>query len=146
MARTRIVGTVEEAIAIEERLLGRKLPLSFKLWLLENNGLELDYIHIYPVRDERDTRKTWESLAYNLNNEWAEWTSSFSNELFRHLLPFADFRTGDFFCFDYSVNEMPGEWPVVLWSHESGKSQFYASDFNAWKSKILDEASGYKPK
>ncbi len=58
MSRSRIIGTVEEALQIEESLLGRKLPRSFRNWLLENNGLDIGEVHIYPVRDERDTRKT----------------------------------------------------------------------------------------
>lgn len=130
MPRSPLIGTVEEALEIEEALLSRKLPKSFRDWLLENNGSDMEDIHIYPVRDERDTRKTWASLAYNLENEWADWLLNFGDESFSYLLPFADFGTGDFYCFDYSVEELNGEWPVVLWSHETGKTEFYACDFS----------------
>jgi len=72
MSRSRIIGTVEEALEIEESLPGRKLPQSFRDWLLESNGIDLEDVHIFPVRDERDTRKIWESLSYLPRNAWAE--------------------------------------------------------------------------
>ena len=127
MSRSRIVGTVEEAIAIEEALLGRSLPPSFRVWLLANNGSDLGDIHIYPVRDERDTRKTWESLAYNLQHEWAESLNHFKDAIYAHLLPFADVGNGDFFCFDSSLVAAEDERPVVVWSHETGKTDFFAA-------------------
>lgn len=137
MARTRIIGTVEEAVAIEESLLDRRLPESFRSWLLENNGLDIEDVHIYPVRDERDTRKTWESLAYNLTHEWAEGLSKLNPADYLHLLPFADFGSGDFYCFDYSADENDGEWPVVLWSHETGATEFYAANFTEFEAKVI---------
>ena len=132
MSRSRIIGTVEEAVEIEEALLGRKLPPSFRKWLLENNGQGLDDIHIYPVRDERDTRKTWESLSYLLEHEWAESVSEFRQTLYAHLLPFADAGNGDFYCFDYSVVETNDERPVVFWSHETGEVSSVATGFTAF--------------
>lgn len=138
MSRSRIIGTVEEALAIEESLLGRKLPRSFRNWLLENNGLDIGEVHIYPVRDERDTRKTWESLSYNLQNEWADWLKHFKQAIYAHLLPFADAGTDDYYCFDYSVAEERGERPVVLWSHETGETTFIATDFAAFEKKMMD--------
>jgi hypothetical protein len=142
MARSRITGTVEEALAIEESLLGRKLPRSFSDWLLDNNGLDIEEVHIYPVRDERDTRKTWESLSYLLINDWAEGLLKFNQAIYSHLLPFADSGTSDYFCFDYSVPGENGERPIVLWSHKTGKTEFFAVDFREFEMKILAGASG----
>lgn len=133
MSGSRIIGTVEEALEIEESLLGRKLPRSFCDWLLENNGLDIEEIHIYPVRDERDTRKTWESLSYLLENDWAECLARFKGRTYAHLLPFADFGTGDSYCFDYSVPEINGERPVVLWSRETGNADLVATDFREFR-------------
>jgi hypothetical protein len=129
---------VEEAIEVEESLFGRKLPWSFKDWLLENNGLDIAEIHIYPVRDERDTRKNWESLSYLMKHDWIEGLRKFNREIYSHLVPFADFGTGDFNCFDYSVAEIKGERPIVLWSHASGETDFFAADFKAFESKVQD--------
>lgn len=141
MGRFRIVGTVEEAIEIEEAALNRVLPDSFKNWLLDNNGTDLDSLHIYPVRDERDTRKTWQSLYYNFEHEWAECRKKFyqTDQIFSHLLPFADFGTGGFYCFDYSVEAQSGERRVVLWSSESGSTELYAENFNEFIEKVLSK-------
>jgi len=107
MRRPRTIGTTEAAIKKGEDFLKRKLPTSFRKWLLINNGLGIDGVNIYPVRDERDVRKTWASLSYNLNNGWAAWLENFeeTEANFSHLLPFADFGTGDYYCFDYSESE-----------------------------------------
>ena len=105
--------------------------------MLKNNGQDLGEIHIYPVRDERDTRKTWESLVYNLEHEWTESVSEFKQALFAHLLPFADAGNGDFYCFDYSVAEKDGERPVIVWSRESGEAVSFAPDFSAFETIIL---------
>jgi len=141
MGRSRITGTVKEALAIEESLLGRKLPRSFSDWLLENNGLDIEEVHIYPARDERDTRKTWESLSCLLRNDWTESLLKFNQAIYPHLLPFADFGTGDYYCFDYSVPGRNGERPIVLWSHETGEAEFFAIDFKAFEMKILSGVS-----
>jgi hypothetical protein len=142
MSRSRITGTVEEALAIEDSLLGRKLPQSFFDWLLENNGLDIEEVHIYPVRDERDTRKTWESLSYLLHNDWAECLVRFKGTTYAHLLPFADFGTGDFYCFDYSVPVRKGERPVVLWSRETGDADLVATDFRGFRRKMCAGVTG----
>ncbi len=139
MKRHRIIGTTEEAIAREETALNRRLPMSFRAWLLENNGLDIEGVHIYPVRDERDIRKTWESLSYNLENGWAAWLENFEEEQidFSHLLPFADYGTGDYYCFDYSVTEDGKEQPVVRWSHETGETEYRARDFFEFRQRVL---------
>ena len=136
LSRSRITGTVEEALPIEESLLGRKLLRSFCDWLLENNGLDIDEVHIYPVRDERATRKIWESLSYLLNNDWVECLARIKGTIYAHLLPFADFGTGDFYCFDYSVPERIGERPVVLWSRETGNADLVATDFKEFRKEV----------
>ena len=137
MPRMRIIGTVEAAIEIEESLLGRKLPTSFRNWLLENNSLGVGETYIYPVRDERDTRKTWNSLSYNLQHDWKESLAGFEVTRYVHLLPFADATLTDYFCFDYSQPEDDGERPVVLWLQETGEVKPYAANFDEFKSKIV---------
>jgi hypothetical protein len=139
MKRSRVIGTSEEAIKKEESSLNRNLPPSFREWLLKNNGLDIEGVHIYPIRDERDVRKTWESLTHNLENGWAAWLENFEEEEmdFSHLLPFADYGTGDYYCFDYSSISDSGECPIVRWSHETGETEFRANDFTELKKKIL---------
>lgn len=139
MKRPRVIGTTEEAIRREETSLNRTLPESFKLWLLKNNGLGIEGVHIYPVKDERDVRKTWESLSHNFENNWAGWLENFEEEdiEFSHLLPFADFGTGDYYCFDYSNIKENGECSIVRWSHETGETELRASNFGEFVEKVL---------
>jgi len=134
MSKQRIIGTTIEAIKAEEHLIGKELPKDFTEWLLENNGLDIESIHIYPIKDNRDIRKTWESISYNLENGWSDWIGNFEGELcFNHLLPFADFGTGDYYCFDCNNKSN-----VVIWRHESGETEYRASNFNEFRKKIID--------
>jgi hypothetical protein len=56
----RVIGTTEDALERAEKELQRVLPPSFRAWLLEKNGLwGLEGVHIFPVQDDRDLRKTW---------------------------------------------------------------------------------------
>ncbi len=137
MKRPRTIGTTEESIAAAEAGLGRRLPPDFRAWLIEHNGTGIDYVHIYPVRDERDPRKTWESIVHNFKNGWQQWLANFDEEdrSFEHLLPFADFGSGDYYCFDYSG---PGLSPtVILWSHETGDTEHRADSFAEFLAQIL---------
>lgn len=131
MKRARFIGTTEEAICTEEVKLRRVLPVSFRSWLLENNGLSIGSIHVYPVFDERDPRKTWDSLHHNYCNGWAAWLENFDDECrdFSFLLPFADFGSGDYYCFDYRAATVEGEWLIVRWSHETGEVDKRAQTF-----------------
>jgi hypothetical protein len=136
----RVLGTTETAIAREEALLGRALPLSFHAWLLENNGRDLDGVHIYPVLDDRDPRKTWDSLSRNLRERWAAWLENFPgrDEEFSRLLPFASFGTGDYYCFDYGHIFRTAETPVVLWSHETGDTEPRGESFEEFRKRLLE--------
>ena len=120
MNKHRIIGTTDEAISQAERELGRSFPQSFREWLIINNGRNLDGVHIYPVFDEREPRKTWDSIVRNFQVGWKAWLENLEcRESVKSLLPFADFGTGDYYCFDYSDLGEAGEPRVVLWSHES---------------------------
>ncbi len=134
----RVFGTTEEAVAKAETALGRIFPPSFRSWLLQNNGRDAEGVHIYPVMDERDPRKTWDSIDRLYQNGWADWLANFEDENrdFSYLLPFADYGTGDFYCFDYSRLDSASETPVVRWSHESGETEDRAATFPEFVVKV----------
>ena len=136
----RVIGTTEEAIVQAEKELDRRLPPSFRAWLLAKNGLDIEGVSVYPVFDERDPRKTWDSIVRNYRNGWAEWLDNFRDEplTFDHLLPFADYGTGDFYCFDYNELQLNGECPVVRWSHETGECDPRASSFEEFEQKVRE--------
>jgi len=134
----RAIGTTEDAILRAEVAIGLRLPPSFRSWLLTNNGLGVHGVSIFPVRDERDIRKTWDSIDRKFLRDWRAAAEYFGEgeRCFSHLVPFADFGTGDFYCFDYSTEKTLEEVSVVRWSHETGDSVFRASSFAEFVSKL----------
>ena len=117
----RVIGTTDAAIEAAEAQLGLRLPPSFRAWLLRNNGLGVEDVFIFPVYDERDPRKTWDSIVRQY--EGGRWVHEGLAEInFQHLLPFASCGSGDYCCFDLSRRQETGEAPVVLWSHETGET------------------------
>ena len=102
-------------------------------WLLVNNGRALGALSVFPVYDEANARKTWESIARHYNTSWQEWLENVDggNDA-STLLPFAQFGTGDYYCFDYAQTGPSGEPVVVLWSHETGATSTVAPDFAAF--------------
>ena len=130
MKRRRQIGTTDDAIIRAEAGLKRTLPSDFRKWLLAHNGIGIGYVHIYPVMDDRDPRMTWDSIVHNYENSWRGWLANFDMDKsnWDHLLPFADFGSGDCYCFDYS-GEDNSATRVVLWSHETGETEYRADDF-----------------
>lgn len=133
----RVIGTTIEAIEKAEKDLGFLLSPSHRDWLLSNNGKYLEDITIFPVFDERDPRKTWDSIVRNFNENWQSWVSNFGAAYnFSHLLPFGEFGTGDYFCFDFSSVGLNSEAVVVRWSHETGETEHIAKNFAEFVLKV----------
>ena len=137
--RPRVFGTTNQAISAEEAI-NFRFPPSFHTWLLKNNGLHLEGVDsIYPIYDERDPRKTWDSIVRNYKENWAQWIDNFEGYgepfNFDHLLPFAEVGSGDCYCFDYSRVQTDGETPVVLRSHETGEIEDRAATFEEFVEK-----------
>ena len=126
----RVIGTTDLAISKAETELGFQLPSTFREWLKENNGRSIEDVTIFPVFDERDPRKTWDSIVRNCNTNWKPWLDNFGPDHdFSHLLPFGEFGSGDYFCFDFSQTSANGEPIITLWSHETGEAEFVANNF-----------------
>lgn len=136
--RPRVIGTIQDAIIKTEIELNFKFPSSFRGWLIQNNGLDFEGISIFPVFDERDPRKTFNSIVRNYNENWLAWLENFEDKeiSFGHLLPFAEFGTGDCYCFDYSEIHQNKEISVVHWSHETGETEFRGENFEDFLEKL----------
>jgi len=134
----RVVGTTEEFIIDAERELGIKLPRSYRTWLLENNGKEIEIVRLFPVFDARDPRKTWDSIVRNYQGNWQEWRRNVADWGFDsdNLVHIGMYGNGDFCCFDYSRVRNNGEVPIVLWSHETGDTEDRAQDFTDFLVKL----------
>lgn len=137
MKTSRSIGTTDGAISKAESELNVVFPLSFRAWLRQNNGLRIGDITIFPVYDDRDPRKTWDSIVRNFNEEWASWIRTLprSGKEFLKLIPFGEFGTGDYFCFNYSATTTDNEPTVVLWSHETGEHETVADSFATFVSR-----------
>ena len=133
----RTIGTTENAISAAEAELGFRLPASFRQWLIENNGLGIEDISIFPVFDDRDPRKTWNSIVREREIATDYWSDVFGNDgkSFSDLLPFAAFGTGDYYCFDFSQPSGQDEYVVVHVSHETGECTFRANSFAEFAAK-----------
>lgn len=139
----RVIGTTPEAIAKAEAATGFQFPTSFRDWLLRNNGLGLEDLRIFPVLDARDPRKTWDSIVREHEAAMRGWAEVFGGNpraSFSNLLAFADAGTGNYYCFDYTVPTMPGEYPVVRVSHETGERQVKAQTFEEFVAKVASGA------
>ncbi|MCO7608840.1 SMI1/KNR4 family protein [Pseudomonas chlororaphis] len=134
MGQARVIGTTIEAIRSAETALGRTLPGSFVEWLLDHNGKALGALEVFPVFDARDPRKTWESIVRHFEGNWQAWQDNVCADPagFSRWLPFAQFGTGDFYCFDYAVLGQAAEPVVVLWSHETGRTTVVADSYGAF--------------
>ncbi|AZC23158.1 SMI1/KNR4 family protein [Pseudomonas sessilinigenes] len=134
MGKVRVLGTTQEAIHAAETQLGLPLPKSFADWLLANNGRALGALVVLPVFDARDPRKTWDSIVRYFQGGWQRWQENFGDrpEGCSRLLPFAEFGTGDCYCFDYATLGETGEPVVVLWSHETGQASVVADSYAAF--------------
>jgi hypothetical protein len=129
MSKSKSIGTTPAAIAGAEQALGRPLPTSYVQWLLVNNGRALGALSVFPVYDTDNARKTWESIDRHYRTDWQEWLKNVGCGNVASLLPFAQFGTGDYYCFDYAQTGPSGEPVVVLWSHETGATTAVAPDF-----------------
>jgi cell wall assembly regulator SMI1 len=134
--KRRVTGTTEEAICRTETELKRQLPPSIRDWYLMNNGRYLEGVRILPIPDERDIPNTWDSIVRHNTEFWPDENFEDEDMEFDHLLPFAKFGTGDYYCFDYSQEQPDGEYPVVLWSHETGETEFRAHSFSDFEAKV----------
>lgn len=134
MSKNTSIGTTPAAIAAAEQALGRALPPSFVQWLLVNNGRALGALSVFPVYDAANARKTWESITRHYQEDWQQWLENMdgSGNDAGSLLPFAQFGTGDYYCFDYAQTGAAGEPAVVLWSHETGATTTVAPGFAAF--------------
>lgn len=133
----RVIGTTEEALSRAEGQLGRLLPASFRAWLKEHNGTGLESVEVFPVLDDRDPRKTWDSIVRQ-QDLWRSYCADVfgPNVSFEALLPFASFGTGDCYCFDYSSEGATGEPVVVFWSHETGEVEPRGESFADFSAKL----------
>jgi hypothetical protein len=139
-SKHRVIGTTEQALARTEAQLPHPLPRSFRAWLKQNNGLGLDSVTIFPVLDDRDPRKTWDSIV----RQYEQW-KSYAEEIIEvpaddlaPLLPFGSYGTGDYYCFCYASADRLSEPTVVRWSHENGETEPRGGSFPEFMERLAE--------
>lgn len=122
--------TSEEFISEEERRLGAGLPATFRAYLSESNGGEVEVLEdvwqVFPVFDSSERKRS----ARTANHLFRERDVSRSWGGFPiDALPFADCGSGDRLVFLLESETKYGE-AVYLWSHEQRNLEKLAESFN----------------
>ncbi len=137
--RRRVIGTTASCIEDAEKQLRFALPPSFRTWPLDNNGMPLRTVSIFPVFDPRDPRKTADSIVREYTSNWQSLRNTSGDaDKFAFLLPFAQFGTGDYYCFDYRYIVASGEVPVVLWNHQTEECEYRNPDFATFVERLVN--------
>ena len=135
----RIIGTTRVFIEREEKQLGRKLPTDFVNWIMENNTRSLGGLTIHPIRDDRNLRQSWDSIA-KVYEKWSN-NDSIPEQVRNSKIPFADYGTGDVFCFDSSPDAENSA--IFLWPHEHDDTLKFVNCFSEFidivEANLLDD-------
>lgn len=144
-----------QEIAAAEAVLRLTLPPSYRCFLSITNGLGIGTFSITGIYGAGPTRANWDAVVLNQWSECekyrheiaAEWRSfqgvydyerimdwergenSFGSDE-TILVPFA--YTYETWCFDRTRSNENGEYPVMLWDHETREASESYADFPAW--------------
>jgi len=113
-------GTEPANIDAAEQQIDFRFTPSFRAWLLENSGLCVGEIQVFPVADQR---RAWERntiIEEFAAGQWFPEALEDDGNDYSHLLPFAQPHE-NWYCFDYSRRRGDGEVPVVHFQHDSGE-------------------------
>lgn len=113
-----------DQVSAAEAALGVKLPVSFRAFLLTNNGGGVYDTSIYGVAADDG----FDLVKLNLRAR--------EDEVPDHLVAFAATISGDVFCFDTSRPDADADCPVVVIDADEGKLVPVALDFVEWLDKL----------
>lgn len=117
-----------EELAATESYLGAPLPPSFKVFLAKAGCYKLRFWETFWVGDD--------SLGYrNIIEANRSEREDADPALPPFLITFRNNGMGDQLCFDTRSKSATGEYPVVLWDHESPADEdldIVADDFAEW--------------
>lgn len=128
--QTRKLGVVESDIKAAEDKLGSIIPQQYKeLFKLVNNAEIGEWI-LYPIKDHRNPKKTWDDIVRQ-NNEVRD------EDMSRDLIAIGDDGSGNKLCLKVNDGIMGDE--IYLWSHEDGELEEYASNLKEFIISISEE-------
>ncbi|ODS37091.1 MAG: hypothetical protein A7316_02185 [Candidatus Altiarchaeales archaeon WOR_SM1_86-2] len=108
-------GANIEEIKEAEKILGVKLPESYKRFLQDFNGGGIGHFVICGIGEDHPDYQGMNivKLTLELRNDYRP-----NYYIPNNLIPFYDYGNGDYDCFDTNKFE-EGECPVVVWNHET---------------------------
>ncbi|WP_421385346.1 SMI1/KNR4 family protein [Bacillus salacetis] len=127
---TRKGGVDESAIKAAEDKLGAVFPEQYKeLFKLVNNAEIGEWI-LYPIKDNRNPRKTWDDIVRQNNEVRDEFMSE-------NLIAIGDDGSGDKLCLKVNEGIMGEE--IYIWYHEDGEIEEYAPDLREFIISLSEE-------
>jgi cell wall assembly regulator SMI1 len=130
LIHTRKLGVDESDIKTAEDKLGAVFPDQYKeLFKLVNNAEIGEWI-LYPIKDHRNPKKTWDDIVRQ-NTEVRE------EHMSEELIAIGDDGSGDKLCLKVNDGKMGNE--IYLWYHEDGELEEYASSLKEFIISISEE-------
>ncbi|MGM0842769.1 MAG: SMI1/KNR4 family protein [Bacillota bacterium] len=132
LIHTRKLGLDESDIKAVEDKLGAVFPELYKeLFKLVNNA-EIGEWTLYPIKDNRNLKKTWDDIVRQNTEVREEYMSE-------DLIAIGDDGSGDKLCLKVKDGIM--EDKIYLWYHEDGELEEYAPDLKEFIISISEEES-----
>ena len=130
LIHTRKIGVDELDLKATEDKLGSVFPKQYReLFKLVNNAEIGEWI-LYPIRDHRNPKKTWDDIVRQ-NIEVREENMPID------LIAIGDDGSGDKLCFKL-INGIMGD-EIYLWYHEDGALEEYAPNLKEFIILISEE-------
>ncbi len=130
LIHTRKLGVNESDIKAAEDKLGVVFPEQYKeLFKLVNNAEIGEWI-LYPIKDHRNPKKTWDDIVRQ-NTEVRE------EDMSKDLIAIGDDGSGDKLCLKVNDGIMGNE--IYLWYHKDGELEEYAPNLKEFIISISEE-------
>ncbi|MBM7602693.1 cell wall assembly regulator SMI1 [Metabacillus crassostreae] len=130
LIHTRKLGVEESDINSTEEKLGAVFPEQYKELFKLVNHAEIGEWILYPIKDHRNTKKTWDDVVRQ-NTEVREENMS------KDLIAIGDDGSGNKLCLKVNNGIMGNE--IYLWYHEDTELEEYAPDLKEFIISISEE-------